>query len=112
MNIIETLGFKKRGAAKQTESVKNTQTIDRELINFSDKHPREEKETRIYNNILLNEIGAAINPGRATRHPLAYERMGPSFTEPGAQGKLQCRKSEGSLTDSGSDRRWHRRRLV
>lgn len=112
MNIIETLGFKKRGAAKQTESVKNTQTIDRELINFSDKHPRVEKETRIYNNILLDEIGAAIAPGRATRHSLAHVCVGSSIAKPGAQGKLQCRKSDGSFADSGSGRRWHRRGLV
>lgn len=61
MNIMETLGFKKRGAAKQSEPVTVKPVTDRELINFSDKYPREEKETRIYNLIILDESGSMDN---------------------------------------------------
>ena len=58
MNIMETLGFKKRGATQRTEPISAKPFTDRELINFSDKYPREEKETRIYNLIILDESGS------------------------------------------------------
>ena len=58
MNIMETLGFKKRGAAQKTEPVTATAVNERELVKFSDKYPREENETRIYNLIILDESGS------------------------------------------------------
>ena len=58
MNIMETLGFKKRGAAQQSEPISVKSVTERELINFSDKYPRGEKETRIYNLIILDESGS------------------------------------------------------
>ena len=58
MNIMEILGFSKRGSAKQSQPVTTTATHDRELVKFSDKYPREEKETRIYNLIILDESGS------------------------------------------------------
>lgn len=58
MNIMETLGFRKRGVTKHTEPVKVQPIVNRELIYFSDKYPREEKETRIYNLIILDESGS------------------------------------------------------
>ena len=58
MNIMETLGFKKRGAVKKTDPVTATTLSDKELVQFSDKYPREENETRIYNLIILDESGS------------------------------------------------------
>lgn len=58
MNIMETLGFKKRGAVQKTEPVTVTTVSDRELVRFSDIYPREENETRIYNLIILDESGS------------------------------------------------------
>ena len=61
MNIMEILGFSKRGSAKQSQPVTTTAIQDRELVKFSDKYPREEKETRIYNLIILDESGSMGN---------------------------------------------------
>ena len=55
---METLGFKKRGAAKQTEPVKTNHFDVRGLYHFSDKYQRAEKETRIINLIILDESGS------------------------------------------------------
>lgn len=58
MNIMQFLGFSKKGAAKPSEPVKVSPARPRELINFSDKHPRADGETRIYNLIVLDESGS------------------------------------------------------
>lgn len=58
MNIMEFLGFSKKGAAKQSKPVTAEPVGDRELASFSDKTPRGEKETRIYNLIILDESGS------------------------------------------------------
>lgn len=58
MNLMETLGFSKRGAAKQTAYVKENRAIEKGLVDFSDKYPRAEKETRILNLIILDESGS------------------------------------------------------
>ena len=55
---MEILGFKKKGASKPSEPVTVHPVVDRELISFSDKFTRTEKETRIYNLIILDESGS------------------------------------------------------
>ena len=57
MNIMEILGFSKKGAAKQSNPITVKRT-DNELRCFSNKYPRSEKETRIYNLIILDESGS------------------------------------------------------
>ena len=42
MNIMQFLGFTKKGAEKPSEPVKVSPAQPRELINFSDKNPRAE----------------------------------------------------------------------
>lgn len=58
MNIMQFLGFTKKGAEKPSEPVKVSPAQPRELINFSDKNPRAEGEKRIYNLIILDESGS------------------------------------------------------
>ena len=57
MNIMEILGFSKKGAAKQSNPITVKRT-DNELRCFSNKYLRSEKETRIYNLIILDESGS------------------------------------------------------
>ena len=54
MNIMNFLGFKKKGAEKQNEPMGESRPIFR----FSDKYEREKDETRIYNLIILDESGS------------------------------------------------------
>lgn len=54
MNIMEILGFKKKGAETKNEK-KEENTFN---FHFSDKYPRENGETRIYNLIILDESGS------------------------------------------------------
>ena len=58
MNLMETLGFSKRGAAKQTEPATANCAAEKGLVDFSDRYPRDEKETRIFNLIILDESGS------------------------------------------------------
>lgn len=58
MNIMQFLGFSKKGDAKPSEPVRVLPSRPKELINFSDKCPRVESETRIYNLIILDESGS------------------------------------------------------
>jgi len=58
MNIMEALGFSKKGAAKQSAPVTVEPFGDKALTDFSDKTPRGEKETRIYNLVILDESGS------------------------------------------------------
>ena len=54
MNIMEILGFKKKGAEMQNEP-KGERRFN---FHFSDKYTREKDETRIYNLIILDESGS------------------------------------------------------
>lgn len=54
MNIMNYLGFKKKGAETQNEP-KEENTFN---FHFSDKYAREKDETRIYNLIILDESGS------------------------------------------------------
>ena len=55
MNILRNLGFSKKGTEKRNEQqTEKPRTGHR----FSDKYPREEGETRIYNLIILDESGS------------------------------------------------------
>ena len=54
MNIMEILGFKKKGAETQNEPKEENKFN----FQFSDKYTREEDETRIYNLIILDESGS------------------------------------------------------
>lgn len=54
MNIMEILGFKKKGAEMQNEPKEER----RFNFHFSDKYTREKDETRIYNLIILDESGS------------------------------------------------------
>ena len=55
MNIMRNLGFSKKGTEKRNEQqTEKPRTGHR----FSDKYPREEGETRIYNLIILDESGS------------------------------------------------------
>ena len=58
MNIMEILGFSKKGATKQSQPISVSVNADRELTSFSDRYPRAEKETRIFNLIILDESGS------------------------------------------------------
>ena len=58
MNIMESLGFTKKGAARPSEPVTAAPAEVREMIEFSDKTPRAEGETRIFNLIILDESGS------------------------------------------------------
>lgn len=58
MNIMEILGFSKKGATKQSQPISVSVNADRELSSFSDRYPRAEKETRIFNLIILDESGS------------------------------------------------------
>ena len=58
MNIMEVLGFSKKGAAKKSAPVTVELVGDKALTDFSDKTPRGEKETRIYNLVILDESGS------------------------------------------------------
>ena len=53
MNIMNYLGFSKKGTEKQTGTDEA-----RSGFRFTDKYAREEKETRIYNLIILDESGS------------------------------------------------------
>jgi hypothetical protein len=67
MNIMEMLGFSKKGAEKKTQK-KQEQEIKQDanevkpeltpLNSFTDKYPREEGETRIYNLIIMDASGS------------------------------------------------------
>lgn len=59
MNIMEKLGFNKRGAAQGTEPVKENENAKGQF-EFTDKYPRAESETRIYNLIILDESGSMM----------------------------------------------------
>lgn len=59
MNIMEKLGFNKRTAAQGTEPVKENENV-KGLFEFTDKNPRAESETRIYNLIILDESGSMM----------------------------------------------------
>ena len=54
MNIMNYLGFSKKGAETKTEAREEKN----HGFQFSDKYPREEGETRIYNLIILDESGS------------------------------------------------------
>jgi hypothetical protein len=54
MNTMNNLGFSRRGAENMNETME--ETINE--FKFSDKHPRKEGETRIYNLIILDESGS------------------------------------------------------
>ena len=54
MNTMNNLGFSRRGAENKNETME--ETINE--FKFSDKHPRKEGETRIYNLIILDESGS------------------------------------------------------
>ena len=58
MNIMEILGFSKKGTTKQSQPISVSVNADRELTSFSDRYPRAEKETRIFNLIILDESGS------------------------------------------------------
>lgn len=58
MNIMQMLGFSKKGEAKPSEPVRVSPARPKELVNFSNKHPRADGETRIYNLIILDESGS------------------------------------------------------
>ena len=58
MNIMQVLGFSKKGEAKPSEPVRVSPARPKELVIFSDKHPRADGETRIYNLIILDESGS------------------------------------------------------
>ena len=59
MNIMDKLGFNKRAAAQGTEPLKENENV-RGLFEFTDKNPRAESETRIYNLIILDESGSMM----------------------------------------------------
>ena len=54
MNILKYLGFSKKGAETKVEA----KVEKNHGFQFSDKYPREEGETRIYNLIILDESGS------------------------------------------------------
>lgn len=54
MNIMNYLGFSKKGAENKTKMKEN----DNYGFQFTDKYPRKEGETRIYNLIILDESGS------------------------------------------------------
>lgn len=54
MNFMNYLGFSKKG----TERPEEKQDNNRNVFRFTDKYPRDEKETRIYNLIILDESGS------------------------------------------------------
>ena len=54
MNIMNYLGFQKKGAEAQNEPKEENKTG----FQFSDKYAREKDETRIYNLIILDESGS------------------------------------------------------
>lgn len=54
MNIMNYLGFSKKGAETKAEAKEEKN----HGFKFSDKYPREEGETRIYNLIILDESGS------------------------------------------------------
>lgn len=54
MNLMNYLGFSKKGAETKTEAREEKN----HGFQFSDKYPREEGETRIYNLIILDESGS------------------------------------------------------
>ena len=53
MNIMNYLGFSKKGAETKADAKEEKN----HGFQFSDKYPREEGETRIYNLIILDESG-------------------------------------------------------
>ena len=58
MNIMKYLGFSKKGTERQNEQQSEKKEEQRTGYHFSDKYPREEGETRIYNLIILDESGS------------------------------------------------------
>lgn len=59
MDIMNKLGFTRKGAEnKNTNPMENTTQEVRQGFHFSDKYPRKEGETRIYNLIILDESGS------------------------------------------------------
>ena len=58
MNIMKYLGFSKKGTEKLNEQQPEKKEEQRAGYHFSDKYPREEGETRIYNLIILDESGS------------------------------------------------------
>jgi Mg-chelatase subunit ChlD len=58
MNIMENLGFNKRGVAQDNEPAKEN---EKGLFEFTDKNPRDQSETRIYNLIILDESGSMMS---------------------------------------------------
>jgi hypothetical protein len=54
MNTMRNLGFSRRGAENKNETMEET----RNEFKFSDRYPRKEGETRIYNLIILDESGS------------------------------------------------------
>ena len=54
MNTMNNLGFSRRGAENKNETME--ETINE--FKFSDKYPRKDGETRIYNLIILDESGS------------------------------------------------------
>lgn len=54
---MDKLGFNKKGAAQGTEPVKENES-KKGQFEFTDKYPRTESETRIYNLIILDESGS------------------------------------------------------
>ncbi len=60
MNIMNYLGFKKKGAEPQNEQ-REEQSHKTNKFHFTDKYVREEGETRIYNLIILDESGSMMN---------------------------------------------------
>lgn len=54
---MDKLGFNKRGATQGTKPVKEQENV-KGLFEFTDKYPRAESESRIYNLIILDESGS------------------------------------------------------
>ena len=58
MNILQSLGFKKKEAAQSADQTSDSPNRSEKNAFFSDKYPRAEGEKRIYNLIILDESGS------------------------------------------------------
>lgn len=81
MNIMEKLGFSRKGTANKLEK-EATHSIISRLSHFSDKYPRAEKQTRFFNLIILDESGSmddirqeALNGVNETIHTIRREQQ-------------------------------------
>ena len=71
---MDKLGFNKRGATQGTKPVKEQENV-KGLFEFTDKHPRAESESRIYNLIILDPPAFAKHRGALHNALKGYTRL-------------------------------------